>query len=81
MLHINFGMLEEECCRASFLRGVFFAGGSITDPQKRYHLELTTSHMQVSRELVLLHAERSVRVAGDGFDYRKDTYHVDGKDH
>ena len=26
-------------------------GGSITDPQKRYHLELTTSHLQVSREL------------------------------
>ena len=53
-LHINFGMLEEECCRDSFLRGVFFAGGSITDPAKRYHLELTTSHAQVSRELEVL---------------------------
>ena len=53
-LHINFGLLEEECCRASFLRGVFFAGGSITDPLKRYHLELATSHMQVSRELEVL---------------------------
>ena len=51
VLHINFGLLEEECCRAAFLRGAFFAGGSITDPQKRYHLELTTSHLQVSREL------------------------------
>ena len=54
VLHINFGMLEEECCRSAFLRGVFFAGGSITDPAKRYHLELTTSHMQVSRELNVL---------------------------
>ena len=54
VLHINFGMLEEECCRDSFLRGVFFAGGSITDPAKRYHLELTTSHAQVSRELEVL---------------------------
>ena len=51
VLHINFGLLEEECCRASFLRGVFFAGGSVTDPLKRYHLELATSHLQVSREL------------------------------
>lgn len=51
VLHINFGILEEECCRASFLRGAFFAGGSITDPLKRYHLELTTSHLQVSREM------------------------------
>lgn len=51
VLHINFGLLEEECCRASFLRGIFFAGGSITDPTKRYHLELNCSHLQVSREL------------------------------
>ena len=54
VLHINFAMLEEECCRASFLRGIFFAGGSLTDPQKRYHLELTTSHLQASRELDVL---------------------------
>ena len=54
VLHINFGLLEEECCRAAFLRGAFFAGGSITDPLKRYHLELTTSHRHVSRELDVL---------------------------
>ena len=54
VLHINFGLLEEECCRASFLRGAFFAGGSLTDPLKRYHLELTTSHLQASRELEVL---------------------------
>lgn len=54
VLHINFAMLEEECCRASFLRGIFFAGGSLTDPQKRYHLELTSSHLQASRELDVL---------------------------
>lgn len=54
VLHINFALLEEECCRAAFLRGAFFAGGSITDPLKRYHLELTTSHGQASRELEVL---------------------------
>ena len=54
VLHINFALLEEDCCRASFLRGVFFAGGSTTDPLKRYHLELTTSHQQASRELEVL---------------------------
>ncbi len=54
VLHINFGMLEDACCRASFLRGVFFAGGSITDPLKRYHLELVTSHCQAGRELEVL---------------------------
>lgn len=53
-LHINFAMVEEECCRAAFLRGCFFAGGSITDPFKSYHLELTSSHLQASRELGVL---------------------------
>ena len=27
------------------------AGGSVTDPEKRYHLELATSHLRVSREV------------------------------
>ncbi len=49
-LHINLGVLENDCCRASFVRGAFLSGGSITDPDKRYHLELFTSHYSVSRE-------------------------------
>lgn len=49
--HINLGVLEEECCRTAFVRGAFFAGGSVTDPEKRYHLELATAHHSVSREL------------------------------
>ena len=48
--HVNLGILEEECCRVSFVRGAFLAGGSVTDPEKRYHLELTTAHQSVSRE-------------------------------
>ena len=54
VLHINFGLLEEECCRAAFLRGAFLAGGSVTEPSKRYHLELVTSHAQASREMLAL---------------------------
>ena len=54
VLHINFGLLEEECCRAAFLRGAFLAGGSGTEPAKGYHLELATSHAQASRELLAL---------------------------
>lgn len=48
--HINLGVLEENCCKAAFLRGAFLAGGSITDPEKSYHLELVTDHYNVSRE-------------------------------
>lgn len=49
-LHVNYSLLENDCCRASFLRGAFLAGGSVTDPEKRYHLELVTNHFKVSRE-------------------------------
>ncbi len=55
-LHINLSRLEEDHCRAAFLRGAFLAGGSVTDPMKGYHLELATSHYHVGRETpALLH--------------------------
>ncbi len=49
-LHVNLGVLEEDCCRTAFLRGAFLAGGSMVSPKKSYHLELITSHASVSRE-------------------------------
>ena len=49
-LHLNLPLVEEDCCRTAFLRGAFLAGGSVTDPVKGYHLELTTSHHCVARE-------------------------------
>ena len=53
-LHLNLPMVEENCCKASFLRGAFLAGGSVTDPEKGYHLELTTTHHCVARETYTL---------------------------
>ncbi len=49
-LHINLPVVEEDCCKTSFLKGAFLAGGSVTDPDKGYHLELTTTHHSVARE-------------------------------
>ncbi|MCR5826728.1 MAG: DNA-binding protein WhiA [Oscillospiraceae bacterium] len=49
-LHVNYALLEEEHCRCAFLRGAFLAGGSVTDPHKRYHLEFSTAHLQAARE-------------------------------
>ena len=49
-LHINLPIVEDECCKAAFLKGAFLAGGSVTDPAKGYHLELTTTHQSVARE-------------------------------
>lgn len=49
-LHINLAVIEEECCKSSFLKGAFLAGGSVTDPAKGYHMELATTHQSVARE-------------------------------
>ena len=81
-LHINFAMLEEDHCRAAFLRGCFFAGGSITDPSKRYHLELTSSHLQASRELEVLLREsgyppKSVARNGSSVTYFKQSDQIE----
>lgn len=59
-LHVNFAVVEESCCRASFLRGAFLAGGSVTDPRKGYHLELATAHHSVSREVLALMREQEL---------------------
>ena len=56
-LHVNLPVVEEDCCKAAFLRGAFLAGGSVTDPEKGYHLELTTTHSSVSRETYALMQE------------------------
>ncbi|MCI9643814.1 MAG: DNA-binding protein WhiA [Oscillibacter sp.] len=81
-LHVNFAMVEEECCRAAFFRGCFFAGGSITDPSKRYHLELTSSHLQASRELEVLLREsgyppKSVARNGSAVTYFKQSDQIE----
>ena len=49
-LHINLPVVEEDCCKSAFLKGAFLAGGSVTDPAKGYHIELTTTHGSVARE-------------------------------
>lgn len=81
-LHVNFGMLEDDCCRMSFLRGAFLAGGSVTAPEKRYHLELATSHIQASREVSALLIEmgfspRSVMRGANNVIYFKQSEHIE----
>ena len=56
-LHLNLPIIEDDCCKSAFLRGAFLAGGSVTDPAKAYHMEITTTHMSVSREVYALMEE------------------------
>lgn len=56
-LHVNLPVVEEDCCKQAFLRGAFLAGGSVTDPVKGYHMEITTTHHSVARETYTLMEE------------------------
>ena len=81
-LHVNYALLEEDCCRAAFLRGAFLAGGSVTDPEKRYHLEFSTSHVQASREVLTLLEEmgflpRAVMRGASAVTYFKQSEHIE----
>ena len=53
-LHVNLPIVENDCCKAAFLRGAFLSGGSVTDPVKGYHLELATTHHSVAKESYLI---------------------------
>lgn len=53
-LRINRAVLESEDMYIPFLRGVFLSCGSVTDPRKGYHLELSVSHKTLADNLILL---------------------------
>ena len=78
-LHVNLSLLEEDCCKAAFLRGAFLAGGSVSDPGKGYHMEITTSHQSVARETYALMEEtvgfypKTTRRAGGQVLYLKNS--------
>ncbi len=50
-------VLRKKCCRRSYLRGAFLSQGSITNPEKTYHFEITTGKTEIAkRVLANLHA-------------------------
>lgn len=36
--------VQSICCKRAYLRGAFLGGGSVSDPEKGYHLEFVTQH-------------------------------------
>lgn len=51
-LRINLGNLENECCRAAFLRGAFLACGTVSDPGADYRLEFSVPYMNLAKDIV-----------------------------
>lgn len=51
---VNGDIVLPQCCRRSFLRGAYLAGGSVTDPNSGYHLELATPYFNLSNDVAEL---------------------------
>lgn len=48
-------LVQDDCCRRSYLRGAFLAGGSVNNPEtSSYHLEIFTLYQEHSEALVEL---------------------------
>lgn len=44
-------MIKKACCKKAYIRGVFLGGGSISDPEKTYHLELVTNNEDYAEDI------------------------------
>ncbi len=51
---LNRNMVEQDCCAAAFLRGIFLISGSVAPPDKKSHLEIKCSHMTLCRQVISL---------------------------
>ncbi len=47
-------LLKSPCCHRAFLRGAFLGGGSVTNPEKEYHLELITPRLPLAEDVAQL---------------------------
>lgn len=57
-------IIQKECCKRAFLRGTFLAAGSISDPEKSYHLEIvcTTEERALQVQNILRELELDARI-------------------
>ncbi len=59
-LRIREKWVERECCAGAFIRGAFLACGSLTDPQKDYHLEFLIPHLPLAGDFMALLSGRGL---------------------
>jgi len=66
-------LAKDECCKVAYIRGAFLGGGSVSNPNSRYHLEFDTKHEGYANQLceVLNEVGISAKIT-----YRKGRYIV-----
>ena len=48
---INPMIVSCTCCKRAYIRGAFLSSGSVTNPEKTYHLEFVNTNLQYAEEL------------------------------
>ncbi len=51
---MNQESFTEDCCRRAFLRGLFLSSGSVSEPNKSYHLEIAARRLSVAETAISL---------------------------
>lgn len=75
-LRINRANIPDENYYSAFLRGVFLSCGSVTDPAKGYHLELSVRHKTLAENLAHMIGEVEVFAVNPKLVTRKGGYIV-----
>ncbi|MCI2048925.1 MAG: DNA-binding protein WhiA [Lachnospiraceae bacterium] len=53
-------LLKNDCCRRSYLRGMYLCIGSMSDPGKEYHLEFVCPRIQLADQICSVLAQESI---------------------
>lgn len=48
---ISSELIKKNCCKRAYLRGAFLGGGSLSNPEKTYHMEFVTNSLEHGEEL------------------------------
>lgn len=48
---IDNNIIKSKCCKRAYIKGVFLASGSLSDPEKAYHLELVIQNEVYAKEI------------------------------
>lgn len=51
---ISSDIIKKSCCKKSYIRGAFLGGGSISNPEKTYHVEFVTNSIEYAEDLMKL---------------------------
>lgn len=62
--HLDSMIVSGTCCKRAYIRGAFLASGSMSDPEKTYHLEVVDIHEEHSKSLCRLinHFEMDAKI-------------------